>query len=300
MAFSLFGGLVAFVVPLMMIGTMRPENADKVFQMGWIFAVASALPLLITFIGTREKEEYTQQVQPSLRDSLKAARNNRPFIFAAGIFLFTWTAIEIIQNMLLFFLKYRMNLEEESDLVAGAIFITALIVLPFWVWASQKTDKRKAYIFGMIFFVTVMLTLIFIDPSLGFKMVLGLAALAGVGISAVHVLTWAIIPDAVEVDELQSGARHEGMFYALVSLFKKVASSISIPLTLLVLDWSGFTSNAPQQSESAIWAIRILIGPIPSLLLMAGIAFAIYYPLSRESHAETREKIAARKEASAD
>jgi GPH family glycoside/pentoside/hexuronide:cation symporter len=101
MAFSLFGGLVAFVVPLMMIGTMRPENADKVFQMGWIFAVASALPLLITFIGTREKEEYTQQVQPSLRDSLKAARNNRPFIFAAGIFLFTWTAIEIIQNMLL-------------------------------------------------------------------------------------------------------------------------------------------------------------------------------------------------------
>src|SRR5574339_843785 len=32
MAFSLLGGLVAFVVPLMLIGTMRPENANKVFQ----------------------------------------------------------------------------------------------------------------------------------------------------------------------------------------------------------------------------------------------------------------------------
>ena len=300
MAFSLFGGLVAFIVPLMIIGTMRPENADKVFQMGLIFAAASALPLLVTFFGTREKQEYEQQQQPSLRESLQAARNNRPFMFAAGIFLFTWPAIEIIQNMLLFFLKYRMKLEEESDIVAGAVFITALIVLPFWVWASQKTDKRKAYIYGMIFLSAVMLTLIFIDPSLGFNVVLALAALAGVGVSAVHVLTWAIIPDAVEVDELQSGARHEGMFYALVSLFKKVASSISIPLTLLVLDWSGFASNAPQQSESAIWAIRILIGPVPSVLLLAGIAFAIYYPLSRESHAETREKIAARKEVTAD
>lgn len=300
MAFSLFGGLVAFIVPLVIIGTMRPEHANRVFQMGLIFAAASALPLLITFIGTREKEEYTQQEQPGLRESLRAARNNRPFIFAAGIFLFTWTAIEIIQNMLLFFLKYRMKLEEQSDIVAGVIFITALIVLPLWVWASQKTDKRKAYIIGMIFFASVMLTLIFIDPSLGFRMVLGLAALAGVGVSAVHVLTWAIIPDAVEVDELQSGARHEGMFYALVSLFKKVASSISIPLTLLVLDWSGFASNAPQQSDSAIWAIRILIGPVPSVLLLAGILFALYYPLSRESHAETREKIAARKEATAD
>ena len=300
MAFSLFGGLVAFIVPLMIIGTMRPENAGKVFQMGLIFGTASALPLLITFIGTREKEEYAQQDQPGLRESLKAARNNRPFVFAAGIFLFTWTAIEIIQNMLLFFLKYRMRLEEQSDIVAGAVFITALIVLPFWVWASQKTDKRKSYIYGMIFFSAVMLTLIFIDPSLGFPIVLSLAALAGVGISAVHVLTWAIIPDAVEVDELQSGARHEGMFYALVSLFKKVASSISIPLTLLVLDWSGFASNASQQSDSAIWAIRILVGPVPSVLLLAGIAFAVYYPLSRESHAETREKIAARKEATAD
>jgi GPH family glycoside/pentoside/hexuronide:cation symporter len=284
----------------MMIGTMRPENAQKVFQMGLVFAAASALPLLITFAGTREKEEYLQQVQPGLRESLKAARNNRPFMFAAGIFLFTWTAIEIIQNMLLFFLKYRMKLEHESDLVAGAIFITALIVIPFWVWASQKTDKRKAYIFGMVFFSSVMLTLIFVDPSLGFNMVLGLAALAGVGVSAVHVLTWAIIPDAVEVDELQSGRRHEGMFYALVSLFKKVASSISIPLSLLVLDWSGFASNAPRQSDSAIWAIRILMGPVPSVLLLAGIVFAIYYPLSRESHAETREKIAARREVTAD
>jgi glycoside/pentoside/hexuronide:cation symporter, GPH family len=300
MAFSLFGGLVAFIVPLMMIGTMRPENAGRVFQMGWIFAIASALPLLITFFGTREREEYAHQEQPGLRESLRAARNNRPFIFAAGIFLFTWTAIEIIQNMLLFFLKYRMKLEAESDIVAGSVFITALIVLPFWVWASQKTDKRKSYIYGMIFLSAVMLTLIFIDPSLGFNYVLILAALAGVGVSAVHVLTWAMIPDAVEVDELESGSRHEGMFYALVSLFRKIASSISIPLTLLVLDWSGFISNAPQQTESAVWAIRIMIGPIPSLLLLGGILFAIFYPLTREAHAETRTKIASRQETAAD
>jgi len=300
MAFSLLGSLVAFIVPLMIIGTMRPENTGRVFQMGLIFSVASAVPLLITFLGTREKEEYEHQEQPSLRQSLKAARNNRSFIFAAGIFLFTWTAVDIIQNMLLFFLKYRMKLEEESDIVAGAVFITALIVLPFWVWASQKTDKRKAYIYGMIFLSSVMVTMIFVDPSLGFAAVITLAALAGVGVSAVHVLTWAMIPDAVEVDELQSGARHEGMYYALVALFKKIASSISIPLALLVLDWSGFVSNATQQPESAVWAIRMLIGPVPSILLLAGIVFAIYYPLSREAHASTREKIAARKEASAD
>jgi glycoside/pentoside/hexuronide:cation symporter, GPH family len=294
MAFSIIGSLVAFTVPLIIIGSMRPENSGRVFTMGIIFGAACALPLLFTFFGTRERPEYYAQSQPSLRESFRAVWKNRPFLFAAGIFLFTWTAADIIQAFLLFFLKYRMNLEAQSDLIMGAIFITALLVLPMWNWISGKTDKRKAYIAGMIFLSVIMVALIFLSPSAGLPMVLVMAVLAGIGVSAIHVLTWAIIPDAVEVDELTSGHRHEGIFYSLVSLFKKIASSIAIPLTLLVLQWSGYVSNAAVQKPSAILAIRILIGPVPSVLLLGGIAFALFYPLSRAGHAKTRAEIAAR------
>jgi GPH family glycoside/pentoside/hexuronide:cation symporter len=215
-------------------------------------------------------------------------------LFAAGIFLFTWTAVDIIQSFLLYFLKYRMNLEGQSDIILGAIFITALLVLPFWNWVSRKTDKRKAYIAGMIFLSVIMIALSFLGPSAGLPMVLVMAVLAGIGVSAIHVLTWAIIPDAVEVDQLATGQRHEGIFYSLVSLFKKIASSIAIPLTLLVLDWSGYASNAAVQKPSAILAIRILTGPVPSVLLLGGIVFALFYPLSRSSHTKTRVDIATR------
>ncbi len=294
MAFSIIGSLVAFVVPLAIIGKMHPENANRVFMMGVIFGAISAIPPLLTFFGTRERPEYFTQTQPGLRESFRAVWKNRPFLFAAGIFLFTWTAIDIIQAFLLYFLKYRMLMESQSDLILGTIFIVALLVLPFWEWASRKTDKRKAYIGGMIFLSAVMCVLIFISPSLGLPMVLTMAALAGFGVSAVHVLTWAIIPDAVEVDELATGRRHEGIFYSLVSLFKKIASSVAIPLTLLVLQWSGYVSNAVVQKPSAILAIRILTGPVPAVLLVAGIAFAAFYPLTRHSHARTRQDIAAR------
>jgi GPH family glycoside/pentoside/hexuronide:cation symporter len=291
MAFSIFGSLLAFIVPLMIIGTMRPENSGRVFMMGGIFGAACALPLLVTFFGTREKPEYYHQSQPSLCESLRAVSKNRPFLFAAGIFLFTWTAADIIQAFLLYFLKYRMNLESQSDIILGAIFITALLVLPFWDWVSRKTDKRKAYIAGMLFLSVMMIILSFLGPSAGLPVVLVMAVLAGIGVSAIHVLTWAIIPDAIEVDELATGQRHEGIFYSLVSLFKKIASSIAIPLTLLVLDWSGYVSNAATQKDSTILAIRILTGPVPSVLLVGGIIFALFYPLSREAHRATREKI---------
>lgn len=294
MAFSILGSLVAFIVPLVIIGTMRPENTGRVFTMGIIFGAACALPLLLTFFGTREKPEYATQSQPSLRESLRAVWKNRPFLFAAGIFLFTWTAADIIQAFLLYFLKYRMNMEAQSDIILGAIFITALLVLPFWEWASRKTDKRKAYVAGMIFLSVIMVTLTFLGPSAGMPLILLMAILAGIGVSAIHVLTWAIIPDAIEVDELATGQRHEGVFYSLVSLFKKIASSIAIPLTLLVLDWSGYVSNAATQKPSTILAIRVLMGPVPSVLLLGGIVFALFYPLSRAGHAQTRAEIAAR------
>jgi GPH family glycoside/pentoside/hexuronide:cation symporter len=295
MAFSILGGLIAFTAPLAIIGTMRPENAGRVYGVGIGVAAISALPLLLTFFGTKEKEEYQAQAQPALRNSLRAAAQNRPFIFAAGIFLFTWTAIEIVQAMLLFFLKYYMLLEEQSDLVAGAVFITALLTLPFWEMASRKWDKRVTYITGMIFLSVVLITLTVVNPDWGFPLVMTLAALAGIGVGAIHVLPWSMIPDAIEWDELATGERHEGMFYSLVTLFRKVSSSIAVPLTLLVLDWSGYVSNAPTQEPSAVRAIQAMMGPIPSLMLVGGIIFAMIYPLGREKHAQIRAELARKK-----
>ena len=294
MGFSILGGLLAFTIPLMIIGTMRPENSDRVFLVGAMFGAFSALPLLLTFFGTEERTEYATQALPDLRESIRAATRNRPFLFAMGIFLFTWTAIEVVQGMLLFFLKYRMNLEAESDYVAGTVFIAALLTLPIWVVVSERYDKRRAYIAGMVFLAAVLTILILVDPSWGLSIVLLLAALAGVGVAAVHVLPWSMNPDAVEVDELETGERHEGMFYALVTLFRKIATSIALPLVLMVLDRSGYVSNAASQSPAAILAIRLLMGPVPAVFLFGGILFALVYPLSRERHAEIRAQIAAR------
>jgi glycoside/pentoside/hexuronide:cation symporter, GPH family len=295
MAFSILGGLIAFTAPLAVIGSMRPENAGRVLAVGAAIGMVAALGILITFLGTRERPELQTLAQPSLRDSLHAALGNRPFLFAMGIFLFTWAALEIIQSMLLFFLKYRLRMERQSDLIAGTIFVTALLVLPLWEKASRRWDKRMAYIAGMGFLSAVVLLLILVDPSWGLGIILTLAALAGVGVSAMHVLPWAIIPDAVEWDELQTGQRHEGTFYSLVLLLRKVATSVALPLTLLFLEWSGYVSNAEVQSPSAVRAIQVLIGPAPAILLCIGIVFAALYPLGRERHAQVRAELAARR-----
>ncbi|HZD58601.1 MAG TPA: MFS transporter [Anaerolineales bacterium] len=284
MFFSIFGSLIAFTVPLAIIGSFTPQNASRVLTMGLIFGGTSMALLLLTFLGTRERPEYSVMAQPCLSESIRAALKNRPFIFSIGIFLFTWVSVDILQTSLLFFIKYVVKREPQSDLIMATIFITAILALPLWEWASRHWNKNRAYILGISFWALVQIVLITLNPSTGIYLLLSLCILAGIGVGAAHVLPWSIIPDAIEWDEWQTGERHEGMFYSLVTLAQKVASSIAIPLALLLLEITGYIPDAAQQPDSALLGIRVLIGPIPAILLCAGILFAILYPLNRQQH----------------
>jgi GPH family glycoside/pentoside/hexuronide:cation symporter len=295
MFFSIVASLVSFTIPLAMIGEFAPENAPRVLMMGFIFGIASMLPLLLTFFGTRERREYMELEQPGLRQSLRAAMKNRPFVFSVAIFLLTWVSVDILQTTLLYFIKYGVQRESQGELIMGVIFVTAIFALPFWEWASRRWNKRWAYIAGIAFWAVVQLVLITLNVSTGLELILFLCVLAGIGVGAAHVLPWSIVPDAIEWDEWQTGERHEGMFYSLVTLMQKVASSVAIPLALLVLDFTGYVPNAVQQPASALLGIRIVVGPIPAALLCAGILFAIVYPLSRERHAQICQELERRR-----
>jgi GPH family glycoside/pentoside/hexuronide:cation symporter len=286
MFFSILGSLVAFTIPLMMVGTFNPENAPRVFTMGVTFAIVSALPMLLVFFGTRERDDYMEQEKSTLRQSLGSAWRNKPFLFGLAIFLATWISVEILQASLLFFIKYVVQRESQNDLIMATIFVVAIFALPVWNWVSKRWSKRWAYIFGIAFWAVVQIVLITINPTTNLTVILVLCSLAGVGVAAAHVLPWAILPDAIEWDEYQTGKRHEGMFYSLTTLTKKIATSIALPLVLLLLEATGYVPNAPQQTSEALLGIRVAIGPIPAVLLAVGIGFAFRYPLDRVQFAE--------------
>ena len=286
MFFSIIGSLVSFILPMIIIGSMAPKNANRVLMMGLIFGLLSAAPLIIVFFGIRERKEFSEVDKPRLFQSLKAALKNRPFIFGAIIYLLTWASVAIVQSNLLFFLKYVANRENQSTLIMATIFVVAMFSIPLWEWLSRRWNKRLAYIFGIAFWAIVQLVLITVTPSTPLSIILLLCFLAGIGVGAAHVLPWSIIPDAIEWDEYQTGERHEGMFYSLITLTAKVANSIAVPLSLMVLELTGYVPNMAQQSKETLTGIRLVIGPIPAALLVGGILFAIFYPLTREKHHE--------------
>jgi GPH family glycoside/pentoside/hexuronide:cation symporter len=293
--FSILGSLVAFTIPLMIVNGWSPDHAPNVLLMGVIFAIVSAIPLYLVFFGTRERPEFMNQKQPGLRESILASLQNRPFIFSAVIYLFTWITVDILETFLIYFIKHVVNRESSSDVIMATIFVVAIFALPLWTWVSSRLNKRLAYIIGMAFFAAVLLVMINLTSTTPMSWILVLCILAGIGVSAAHVIPWSIIPDAIEYGELKTGKRYEGMFYSLISLSQKFASSFAVPLALLVLDATGYIPNSTAQSPSAVLGIRILTGPIPAAMICIGILFAILYPLGREGYTQIARQLEERR-----
>ena len=98
-----------------------------------------------------------------------------------------------------------------------------------------------------------------------------------------------IFPDVIDWDELRTHKRQEGAFYGAKNFLRKLTGAVAIFMGLQVLGWFGYQSPPAGgavfgQSASALTAIRIMAGPGGLLLVLAAMAIAWYYPLTREKH----------------
>lgn len=298
MMFNIIGSLTAYILPLLIIGNdWNFATSRSVLTMAAVAGIIAAIPIFGVFFGTREKEEYQKKALPDFWPSLKAAFKNRPFVFGALMYLATWMTIVVVESNLQFFILYILQRQSQNIIIMISIFVTAIFALPIWNWVSKNWNKRLAYIIGVAFWAVVMMVLVMMTPETPFWLILVLCVMAGIGVSAAQVLPWAIIPDAIEWEEWKTGERNEGVFYSLVTLMGKIGMAIAQPLALLVLQLTNFQEGQGAiQPQSALWGIRLVIGPIPALLLLGGIIIAIFYPLSRKQHNEIVEVLRLRRQ----
>lgn len=300
MMFNIIGSLTAYILPLLIVGSdWNLATSRSVLIMSMVAGAIAAIPIFGVFFGTKEKEEFQTEAVPKFWPALKAAFKNRPFVFSALMYLFTWMAIVVLESNLQFFILHIIQRPAQNIIIMISIFVTAIFALPIWNWVSKNWNKRLAYIIGVGFWATVMMILILMTPQTPFWLILILCVMAGVGVSAGQVLPWAIIPDAIEWEEWHTGKRNEGMFYSLVTLMGKIGMAVAQPLSLVVLQVLNFQEGqGAVQPASALLGIRLVVGPIPALFLVTGIIIAIFYPLGRTQYTQIVEDLRVRREES--
>ena len=240
-----------------------------------------------------QKQQAENSTQLSFAEQLKIVFSNRAFLYVIGIYLCSWLAVQLTASILIYFVVSWMGLSANTfPLVAIAVQGTALVLLFFWKQVSDRLGKKAVYFMGTAIWLIAQLGLFLLQPGQTGWMFF-LAILAGFGVSVAYLIPWSMVPDVIELDELRTGKRREGIFYAFMVLLQKIGLALALFLIGIVLEAAGFVEQipgqpVPPQPESALLAIRLAIAPLPALTLVIGIILAYFYPITRDFHAQIR------------
>lgn len=302
-AFSIGGSILSLVIAQLIFSIFKDNPIQQYLVLGIVCAIIAVLPIYWCFFGTRDravsnntkKEEYNN-TNLSIVEQIRIAFSNRPFLFVIGIYLCSWLGVQLTASILPYFVIYWMQLPEGTfPQVAIAVQGTALIMLFVWSFVSKKVGKKAVYFMGICLWIIAQGGLFFTQPG-QVGLMYFLAVIAGFGVSTAYLVPWSMIPDVIDLDELNTGQRREGIFYSFMVFLQKIALAIGLFLVGVALDIAGFIETIPgetppTQPESALLAVRIAIAPLPTIFLIVGLLLAYFYPITREVHNEILLKL---------
>jgi GPH family glycoside/pentoside/hexuronide:cation symporter len=290
---SLFGAIAALALGLV-VSQLIEDVRQQYLVLGALCSIVSVLPLIWCVLGTYPYAVQRGALHPATNpdgaesltffQQLKIVFTNRAFLFVVGIYLFAWLALQVTASIIPFYATFWMGLDSYF-LAALLVQGTAIFMMFFVNKISRRLGKQETFYIGIGTWIIAQLALFFIQPGQTSALYL-LCVVVSFGVATAYVVPWAMLPDVIELDELQTGQRREGVFYSFMTLLQKIGLAGGLFLVGVALEYSGFVSEAPQQTDSALLAIRTFIGPVPMILLICAVILAKFYPITRQIHEE--------------
>ncbi|MBD2578307.1 MFS transporter [Oscillatoria sp. FACHB-1406] len=297
--FSIGGSILSIVIFNYLIRRLIADPQQQYFIMGIVLALISVIPIYLCVWGTHRRAlsvaithpEIETPVSLPILEQLRIVFRNRPFLFVVGIYLCSWLSVQFTASIIPYFIRNRMQID--NPLIEGTVIlcvqVTAMAMLPVWSRLSQRFGKRGIYFMGMTLWIIAQAGLYFLQPE-QVGLMYALAVMAGFGVSIAYLVPWSMLPDVIELDELNTGQRREGIFYSFITFVQKVCLGLAVTVLLAGLGWAGYDAKLPiaEQPDNVVSLIRFSIGPLPTLSLICGLVLAYFYPLTREIHAQIR------------
>ena len=271
MAFSIIGALFAAVFPKMIIDSAA-ESSSGFITMGLIFAFVFMIIWLNMFLHMKDREIYpvVKDHEPFIK-ALISTIKNKAFRNLIGMYLFVFIVNDIMSANFIYFLTYYLKKPGLYTIVMGGLLITAVVSLIAYVKLSKALGKRKTFLIGVSYWLTVIIGLFILTPAMPAWSVIVYAVLLGAGLGVAYAIPWAMLPDVIDLDEIISNKRREGLYSGVMTFLRKLSSSIAILGISFILDVSGYISTEGSESitqpESAVLAIRLIITVLPILCL---------------------------------
>jgi len=271
-----------------------------------IFAIIPAI--FIKSESTLDKD-YTPLTFKNIGGSFKEigasfveAFKSKPFRKLCVSTFFIFNAFNTVAGFTFFIIVYYLFNGNTGDAgiwptlfgSCGAL-VTTFLVIPIVTYMSKKVGKKNAFLISQSISIIgyVMFWFLFI-PGKPYMFLFALPFFS-FGIGGLFTLMMSMTADVIDLDELQTGKRREGVFGAIYWWMVKFGFAIAGGLTGTILTVVGFTSGAGSQPENAITGLRLFFTGFPILGTLIAIYVMWDYDITEEKSNEISEALAKRK-----
>ena len=224
-----------------------------------------------------------------LLPGLKMMWANPPFRRLLFAYIACTTGSALGSPVVVLFFNHVIGDPTVTPLVLMGYFVASLAGVPFWVWLARKTDKHLTWLVALGVLALTFPGFMFVGEG---DLWLGAGLMFVVGIAS----NFAVVPvsmkaDVIDLDELQSGEKRAGVFFAAWSTATKLAMALGVGISMPALELLGFdpkVTNAPEQ----LFALRAWFSFAPPAFYVVAAAMLLGYPITRSRHREIQARLA--------
>jgi len=283
-SFAVIGTILGAAVVLPIIG-LADNPRTGYSWVGLLFGAIMAITILTTFFTVREPDHlHTPRPTQKFFSTFLAVFKNKTYMRLAVVYTFNLTGITFVQTMLVYYFKYLYKNEAMTTIAMLLLLGVAMICVPISVLVAKRLGKKRTYQLALAILAISCLAIFAFGHTLGMTFTLVVMVFAGVGIGFGYVPPFAMLPDVVEVNAIQSKNRKEGAYYGMWTFFSKLGVALAAALAGAFLSLSNFVPNLADQSPATILTIRLVIGPIPAFIFIIGILLMQTYPLDEKTY----------------
>ena len=282
---------------------------ELAFWVGIACMIFAIIPAIFIKSESTLDKDYTPLTFKNIGGSFKEigasfveASKSKPFRKLCVSTFFIFNAFNTVAGFTFFIIVYYLFNGNTGDAgiwptlfgSCGAL-VTTFLVIPIVTYMSKTVGKKNAFLISQSISIIgyVMFWFLFI-PGKPYMFLFALPFFS-FGIGGLFTLMMSMTADVIDLDELQTGKRREGVFGAIYWWMVKFGFAIAGGLTGTILTLVGFTSGAGLQPENAITGLRLFFTGFPILGTLIAIYVMWDYDITEEKSNEISEALAKRK-----
>jgi len=285
---------------------LTPAFQGKFTRMGIILGIMYMLPLLITFLGTKErplppliktaKKPITQTIQSIFAEyrEVLSSKTYKKYFALVLLSIFVQSCTMCTMALLVYVLYGNI-----ANFIVGFTLIFAVVnlkgafeiafIAPNMVIMHFKS-KHTPYFLDLPFLILSCIIILFITPQTNVWVFITAMCFLGIGVSCLRPLPLSLLPDLTDIYEAMYGRRADGVNAGLNTLGRKVVEGMTVALLGFIFGMFGLNAqdltflNPESVSGGALAALKIVYGVLPIIACSVMLVIASVYRLDAQRH----------------